>query len=205
MLDVSVAGNSGGFWWRDVYQSKANNCIFTCVGYNQFFVNPATNLISYMTTWQDMDAANIERTACGIPARPTFLDPRVPKMMKVILNTLTSKQNAGSFVIDNFADGSTWWEPVGVESGKLTGKPAIVANWDLALASLTGWTSIVIGNPVLVGNNGGVDIIVTFSKNANCSYSIREWISFLVDGSGLISSFYVYYDRSSADSARGAC
>lgn len=205
MLDISVAGNSGAFWWRDVYQSKANNCLFTCIGYNQFFINPATKLISYMTTWQDMDAGNIERTACGITPRPTYLDPNVPKMLQVILQTLSNKQNAANFVNDNFAETATWWEPVGVDSGKLSGKSAIAANWASAVASLSGWTSIALGDPTLVGNNGGIDIAVTFSKNANCSYSIREWISFSVDKAGLISSFDVYYDRASADAARSAC
>jgi len=152
-----------------------------------------------------MDSGNIERTACGIPPRPTSLDPNVPKMLKIILRTLASKQDAGSFVEDNFADAATWWEPVGVESGKLTGKATIAANWDLALSTLSAWTSVVIGPPTLVGNNGGVDLAVTFSKNANCSYSIREWISFSVDRSGLIDSFDVYYDRANADAARMAC
>jgi len=205
MSDVIISGNSGAYWWRDVY-SRPSGCMFSSLGYNQFFIDSSTALMSYQNTWMDVEDGQAQGSECGITPQHYTIDSQTSVIYNEVITVLSniSSEAAQNFPA-TFALNATFWEPVGVESGKVKGQAAIAQLWMNALQVFQGWSNVVIHDPIYAGNSVGVDIVLTFVTKAGCPYTIREFIAILVDGHGLISDFQVHYDRRVAEAARAAC
>jgi len=205
MTDVIISGNSGAYWWRDVY-SRPSGCMFSSLGYNQFFIDQQTALISYQNTWMDVEDGQAQGTECGIAPQEYTIDSNTAIVYNQLIDVFSniSSDAAQKFPV-MFAQNATFWEPVGVESGKVIGQPTIAQMWANALQTFQGWNNVVIHDPIYAGNSVGVDIVLTFVTKDGCPYSIREFIAILVDEQGLISDFQVHYDRLVVDAARAAC
>jgi len=205
MNDVIISGNSGAYWWRDVY-SRPSGCMFSSLGYNQFFIDPSTALISYQNTWMDVEDGQAQGAECGIAPQVYTIDPNASVIYDQFVAVFTNKSSEAA---QNFpalyATEAKFWEPVGVESGKLEGQVAIAQSWMNALNTFSAWSIVPIHDPVYAGNSVGADVVLTFVTKSGCPYSIREFVAILVDEHGLITDFRVHYDRRVADAARGAC